>query len=207
MDRKTIYVQMTIMAEVEDVNRQIHKSCACRLSLSGCIIIPFASTKTHKKDSRIFRSSRRPTGSLQTGGSFWLLTQRKLVRPQGTSWSRHGESGFFPCFLPGRRSWNPSWLFLYIPRKWIVSENGGFSPQIIHFDMVFHYKSSILGYPYFEKHPYLKRYFMLFQFHAWQMLRFVQIESLRIHWYGRLRRQKDRQASGAGKQAGRQIGT
>ena len=35
-----------------------------------------------------------------------------------------------------------------------VSENGGFSPQIIHFDRVFHYKPSILGYPYFWKHPY-----------------------------------------------------
>ena len=32
---------------------------------------------------------------------------------------------------------------------------GGF-PQIIHFNRVFHYKPSILGYPYFWKHPYLK---------------------------------------------------
>ena len=35
-----------------------------------------------------------------------------------------------------------------------VSENGGFSPQIIQFNRDFHYKSSILGYPYFWKHPY-----------------------------------------------------
>ena len=35
-----------------------------------------------------------------------------------------------------------------------VSENSGFSPQIIHFNRVFHYKPSILGYPYFWKHPY-----------------------------------------------------
>ena len=27
-------------------------------------------------------------------------------------------------------------------------------PQIIHFYRVFHYKPSILGYPYFWKHPY-----------------------------------------------------
>ena len=33
-----------------------------------------------------------------------------------------------------------------------VSENG--YPQIIHFNRVFHYKPSILGYPYFWKHPY-----------------------------------------------------
>ena len=35
-----------------------------------------------------------------------------------------------------------------------VSENRGFSPQIIHFNRVFDYKPSILGYPYFWKHPY-----------------------------------------------------
>ena len=28
-------------------------------------------------------------------------------------------------------------------------------PQIIHFSRVFHYKPSILGYPYFWKHPYV----------------------------------------------------
>ena len=28
------------------------------------------------------------------------------------------------------------------------------SAQIIHFNRVFHYKLSILGYPYFWKHPY-----------------------------------------------------
>ena len=35
-----------------------------------------------------------------------------------------------------------------------VSKNSGFSPQIIHFNRVFHYKPSILGYPYFWKHPH-----------------------------------------------------
>ena len=34
-----------------------------------------------------------------------------------------------------------------------VSKNSGFSPQIIHFNRVFHYKPSILRYPYFWKHP------------------------------------------------------
>ena len=33
-----------------------------------------------------------------------------------------------------------------------VSENSGFSPQIIHFNRVCHYKPSILRYPYFWKH-------------------------------------------------------
>ena len=34
-----------------------------------------------------------------------------------------------------------------------VSKNSGFSPQIIRFNRVFHYKPSILRYPYFWKHP------------------------------------------------------
>ena len=34
-----------------------------------------------------------------------------------------------------------------------VSENSG-TLKIIHFIRVFHYKPSILGYPYFWKHPY-----------------------------------------------------
>ena len=33
-----------------------------------------------------------------------------------------------------------------------VSENSG-TPQIIHFNRAFHYKPSILGYPFFWKHP------------------------------------------------------
>ncbi len=39
-----------------------------------------------------------------------------------------------------------------------VSKNrGGWKPpQIIHFNRVFHYKLSILGYPNFWKHPYLE---------------------------------------------------
>ena len=39
-----------------------------------------------------------------------------------------------------------------------VSENSGVSPQIIHFNRIFHYKPSILGYPYFWKQPYLQRF-------------------------------------------------
>ena len=36
-----------------------------------------------------------------------------------------------------------------------VSENSG-TPQIIHFNRVFHCKPSIFGYHYFWKHPYLR---------------------------------------------------
>ena len=40
---------------------------------------------------------------------------------------------------------------------WMFPKIVGFSPQIIQFNRVFHYKPSILGYPYFWKHPYLVR--------------------------------------------------
>ena len=35
-----------------------------------------------------------------------------------------------------------------------VSKNSGLSPHIIHFNKVFHYKPSILGYLHFWKHPH-----------------------------------------------------
>ena len=42
---------------------------------------------------------------------------------------------------------------------WYLTNYGGFLkwwyPQTIHFSRVFHYKPSILGYPYFWKHPYI----------------------------------------------------
>ena len=42
---------------------------------------------------------------------------------------------------------------LFFPKDMDVSKNRG-APQIIHFNRVFHYKPSILGYHYFWKHPY-----------------------------------------------------
>ena len=39
------------------------------------------------------------------------------------------------------------------------------APQIIHFNRVFHYKPSILGYPYFWKHPYIYIYILFFNIH------------------------------------------
>ena len=57
--------------------------------------------------------------------------------------------------------------------RWVyldVSLNGGFSPQIIHFNRMFHCKSSISVYPYFWKHPYLdvsKMKFKKWDFFVW----------------------------------------
>ena len=38
---------------------------------------------------------------------------------------------------------------------WVLPKIGVQYPQIIHFNKVFHYKPSILGYHYFWKHPHL----------------------------------------------------
>ena len=43
-------------------------------------------------------------------------------------------------------------------RKW-------WYPQIIHFNRDFHYKPSILGYPYFWKHPYIDFFETFLSFH------------------------------------------
>ena len=52
---------------------------------------------------------------------------------------------------------SPRFTVKIISKKWNhhkdVSKNSGIYPQIIHFNRVFHYKPSILGYPYFWKHP------------------------------------------------------
>ena len=70
------------------------------------------------------------------------------------------------CNLPrlGGHLWKPWTFFLAFalfdsPLKkkgnMGVSKNRGFTPQIINFNRVFHYKPSILGaHPYFWKHPY-----------------------------------------------------
>ena len=53
-----------------------------------------------------------------------------------------------PCFLGGP----PEGTFKLTRLIWVFPKIG--VPQIIHFNKVFHYKTSILGYPYFWKHPY-----------------------------------------------------
>ena len=86
--------------------------------------------------------------------------ESKLKKPEFKSVSLSGCTVFFVLipilsFLFGTtNSCGEWWSILYMG----VSENSGFSPQIIHFDRVFHYKPSILGYPYFWKHLYVYIY-------------------------------------------------
>ena len=70
---------------------------------------------------------------------------------------------------------------------WMFPKIVGFSPQIIHFNWVFHYKPSILGYcTYFWKHPYtlVLDLFSTYKL-TWQLtncnLRGVSYQVLEIH--------------------------
>ena len=65
----------------------------------------------------------------------------------------HGSSQqIFFCQMFGLKFFTKKHCF---PGNMGVSKNNGFSPHIIKFNRVFHYKPSILGYPYFWKHPHL----------------------------------------------------
>ena len=86
-----------------------------------------------------------PTNS-RTVKTHWSLAVRKF-------------GNFYPCC--GFQNVIP-WSDSLFQRKYSmspkqkhmsVSKKGGY-PQIIHFNKVFHYKPSILGYPYFWKHPH-----------------------------------------------------
>ena len=69
---------------------------------------------------------------------------------------------WLPCHLPlkpwqvwggiGLGKNGSTWMI------WVFPKMVGFPSQIIHFNRVFHYKPSILGYPYFWKHPFVVRF-------------------------------------------------
>ena len=63
-----------------------------------------------------------------------------------------------------------------------VSENSGFSPQIIHFNKVFYYKASILGYPYFWKHPYMKTHQKINEIHVGKYIQFPSSSHGYMSW-------------------------
>ena len=93
---------------------------------------------------------------------------QKSPRSRPTSWGFSGSRPAGPIG-PGRLWWlwgdlglvkltfnnkTPRNRYIYINMYMDVSENRG-TPQIIHFNRVFHYKPSILGYHYFWKHLYI----------------------------------------------------
>ena len=117
-------------------------------------------------------------------GAFWIFPKQKQWRAQ-IVWGR-GPGWLSPdfqlmqLFLGWERQYLVTIGYLYRRRtkrtnpnfwrdKWVspcvirLSVYGCFRkwwyPQIIHFNRVFHYEPSILGYPYFWKHPYFHVYF------------------------------------------------
>ena len=89
----------------------------------------YAISGNNKALSGFFRAHKPTTGNFKDAGYF----------TNGMTW--HDLSR-------GMRNAN---LNLHLD----VSEKRGFSPQIIHFNSVFHYRPSTLGYPYFWKHPFV----------------------------------------------------
>ena len=77
-------------------------------------------------------------------------------------WLGNKAKAWQPCGLKARiyvpqascHVWNAE----YMKHETVLTVYGCFRkwwyPQIIHFNRVLHYKPSILGYPYFRKHPY-----------------------------------------------------
>ena len=70
----------------------------------------------------------------------WILASSKVT----FWWDISVFEGKFGCF-----------------RKW-------WYPQIIHFNRVFHYKPSILGYPYFWKHPFVEKAILPLKHDDWR---------------------------------------
>ena len=90
-------------------------------------------------------NGKNMTLHLAPGMIHWLLVKLLWVRKRLFKLLR----SFMKDRLDEMMSWK-SYNFI-----WVSTQNrGGKPPQIIHFNRVFHYKPSILGYPYFWKHPY-----------------------------------------------------
>ena len=67
--------------------------------------------------------------------------RKELTQNHGPSLRRNFQPGVF------------SWEDVIVCNIWVFPKIG--IPQIVHFNRVFHHKPSILGYPYFWKHPYI----------------------------------------------------
>ena len=107
------------------------------------------------------------------GSAFFLKSDQYLNTKTGFVWSEMVWFAVFPnldeCSSPQKRIEHGNCLISSLQRihrssnlhffwvfKWEVvcgCFQKSWYPQIIHFNKVFHYKRSILGYPYFWKHP------------------------------------------------------
>ncbi len=74
---------------------------------------------------------------------FWPRFCSQITKHQKWEWKLHHQT------------WDTSWILL--GNNMGVSKNRG-TPKSSHFNRIFHYKPSILGYHYFWKHPYRYTY-------------------------------------------------
>ena len=96
----------------------------------------------------------------------WKCWGWKVTRQLEDRWHIHGWISCLETlfFLLGRGQWGGGkrdmalWMALKGPESrvvlWMFPNMAGFPPKSSHFNGGFHYKPSILGYPYFGKHPY-----------------------------------------------------
>ena len=100
--------------------------------------------------NRIPRDWRKKLFVKKTTVPCWLFFEKKRNMSHKYSPPKKVASCFHEYFYFPKKIYiihpiqNPKWVRYF--RKW-------WYPQTIHFNKVFHYNSSILGYPYFWKHP------------------------------------------------------
>ena len=113
-----------------------------RLLFHAALAIPFAVL--------FLARNHRITGGRKTLPSPFLNQSRTLVV---NGWA-HQKQVQLQQVMENDGTWGNKNPFSGRDVHMDVSENYGY-PQIIHFNRVFHYKPSILGYRYFWKHPYI----------------------------------------------------
>ena len=122
-------------------------------------------TPTQTSCSFIHGKPEKHHTTLVFQNTFWVgvWTPKHLLRSlRAQNTSSQGMTGGF--WKTRAIRWNPSkhhqtiCIKFFPPKKKIhhmgVSKNNG-TPKSSHFNRVFHYKPSILGYHYFWKHPYI----------------------------------------------------
>ena len=106
-------------------------------------------TKKRQKTLVAITSSQLSNKNVEGGWYLGTLIHKILAWPLGDHRFIKGKTkGFSKKHLDTE----PSNDLAYSQSKWVFPKIVVFTPQIIHFNRVFHYKPSILGYHYFWKH-------------------------------------------------------
>ena len=119
-----------------------------KTQLYNCLL-----SKTAISNRRFPEWCGRPAPSSQNSAK---VSELDAASTQLNSWSFWGK-------LTGRNFWWSNNFSLPKKNIWMFPKIGGSNPpNHPNFNRVFHYKPSILGYPYFWKHPYHFHYHIVF---------------------------------------------